>query len=96
MRGVYTGWFWVNERLPAPNTGGLYKTRRQKGFAEAVPFRVFRDGTARFMSELSHFESRFRVANLRVNAHDTLFAQRNRGYSKGLREAARCFGFHKH
>jgi hypothetical protein len=40
-----------NKHMPAPRAGGLYKTRCQRGwpvFVEAVPPRVFRDGTGTF------------------------------------------------
>jgi hypothetical protein len=43
------------EKLPAQNTGGLYKTSaRMDGFVEAGPSRVFRDGPGIFASEEVH------------------------------------------
>ena len=33
-----------NQRLPAPKSGGLYKTNCHADFVAAIPSRVFRDG----------------------------------------------------
>jgi hypothetical protein len=46
--------YGISERLPAQNTGGLYKTQRQhsRDFVDAFPSRAFRDGKGRFPAKL--------------------------------------------
>lgn len=47
------------QKLPAHKTGGLYETNcsARKGFVEASPSRVFRDGEGRFRFGPSHYPS---------------------------------------